>query len=341
MNKCKPVDAPSFAYRGGKARLRTFIVRFLPLHGKIYVEPFAGRGNVFFLIKQIGNFEKWHLNDLQTMYFFEAIKRYDGQPLPEITKEIAKSAKLSGLSDPHIWLEPLIYWAGGIAMKSSATGSRGHDLIQYSKTLLQAKRDLQQVEMTSNDALKVIEQYFQNPEAVLYIDPPYLNSNVGSYHEDQLDRDKLISLLKLAKCKWVLSEYRCNDLISAFGEPDGVLKNVFVAPTPSGNTKRVSECVWRNFTAPVNIIDFEKSIMPFKASLDIVNLHHPISFEEFSKLSPAHWAIGTKKAQYNRCCSLPYAFYDGETVSLLEEATGSEGRLLKVTNEDGKFRFFK
>lgn len=49
----KLVDAPYFVYRGGKARLRRFIIRWIPTYGSTYLEPFAGRGNVFFIMKMI------------------------------------------------------------------------------------------------------------------------------------------------------------------------------------------------------------------------------------------------------------------------------------------------
>ena len=40
---------PGFAYPGGKVRLRKWLVSMMPREGRRYIEPFAGRGNVFWL----------------------------------------------------------------------------------------------------------------------------------------------------------------------------------------------------------------------------------------------------------------------------------------------------
>lgn len=59
------IDAPFFPYPGGKARQRRTIARFLPENASVYAEPFAGRGNVFFIAKGLVEAWHWRLNDLR------------------------------------------------------------------------------------------------------------------------------------------------------------------------------------------------------------------------------------------------------------------------------------
>jgi site-specific DNA-adenine methylase len=62
-------------YPGGKARMASTLVSFMPQSGQTYVEPFAGRGNVFWAAAASGlKFDHWHLNDIRTANFFNAIR---------------------------------------------------------------------------------------------------------------------------------------------------------------------------------------------------------------------------------------------------------------------------
>src|ERR1039458_9451565 len=76
---------PTFPYPGGKARLAKEIVSYFPRSGRWYVEPFAGRGNVYWKASQL-DFKKWHLNDIRTASFFEALRDLGPCAVPERTE---------------------------------------------------------------------------------------------------------------------------------------------------------------------------------------------------------------------------------------------------------------
>jgi D12 class N6 adenine-specific DNA methyltransferase len=61
---------PKFRYQGSKGRLARRIARMLPPSGRRYVEPFAGRGNVYFAVAQLLDYEFFWLNDTSTWQFF-------------------------------------------------------------------------------------------------------------------------------------------------------------------------------------------------------------------------------------------------------------------------------
>ena len=55
---------PSFSYPGGKTRMAPYLIDLMPKSGKCYVEPFAGRGNVFFRAAEILDYDSYWLNDI-------------------------------------------------------------------------------------------------------------------------------------------------------------------------------------------------------------------------------------------------------------------------------------
>jgi site-specific DNA-adenine methylase len=68
---------PKIPYPGGKARLAKQIISFLPKQGGTYLEPFAGRGNLFWSAVEMGlQYERWWLNDIATAPFFDAIRTH-------------------------------------------------------------------------------------------------------------------------------------------------------------------------------------------------------------------------------------------------------------------------
>lgn len=312
------VDCPYFAYRGGKATLRRYIVRFIPLSGSVYVEPFVGRANVFFVVKSFADFHKWVLNDLQTIPFLSAILKYDGQSLPTLSKE--EVMEMPDHSPLLLLMEPILFWAGGIKGKSGATGSRGHKLDDYKNRLLRAKQLLAESEMRIQDANEVIEEFHDDPQAFLYLDPPYLNCTVGSYSDSMLNRHKMIDLLKTCKCRWLMSEYYCTDLVQAFGDPFTRIKGVPVNPNPKskGPIRREEECLWANYNAVPSLLDFEDFFdKPMKLSIQVLKELGKMTFSQWESSCPKHWASKTIEAQFNRLCYLPFAYWDGETLYCL------------------------
>jgi len=78
--KLKPPPIPRFAYQGGKGKLAKDIIRLLPMSGKRFIEPFAGRGNVYFHVAQRLDYKEFWLNDHYMYRFLEALQHsmHDG-----------------------------------------------------------------------------------------------------------------------------------------------------------------------------------------------------------------------------------------------------------------------
>ena len=310
------VDAPSFNYRGGKGRLRKFIIRWCKLSGSTYVEPFAGRANLFFLMRYIGQFNQWHLNDTQTIPFIRAVSDYDGRTLPTWSKEKAKKA--IELGDPDtLLLEPLIMWAGGRIGSASVTGSRGHNLKAYRSNLLLAKRCLEDVKLSSRDALEVVEQYVNDPKAFIYLDPPYFKAALSTYSTSSVDFKGLWKMLRRAKCSWLYSEMNRTFITKQLGEPLTAYYGVSINANPKAEVRLVVEYLWANYsTIPTKMNFHHTGRNPMKISHQLLREWAPVSFSGWLRLVPRHWCQATIKAQYDKLGDYPDYYFDGRVLSV-------------------------
>lgn len=314
----KLVDSPYFPYRGGKARLRRFIVRWLPLSGTTYIEPFGGRGNILFLMKMASNYKRWIINDNMTYPFFEAIKNYNELPFPVIPKEDVDSYMVRDPSN-YLILEPLLRWAGGTSF-SGRTGSRNHDLLAYKQRVTLAKKILHDVEIYNKDAIDLLEHYPLDDHSFVYLDPPYLAGNVNIYKANSFDRQKMIDILLNAKYKWALSEYECDDLNQAFGEPTIKYHNVYVSPNKS-KVKRMTEVLYTNYdtTSGPNRLNFGDSERPLDISIKLMSSFDKLTSQQFMDICPDKWSNHTKNAQFMRLCCLPSMYFDGHYLYNLDK----------------------
>jgi site-specific DNA-adenine methylase len=315
-------EAPTFPYRGGKAILRRYIIRWFPLEGSVYCEPFVGRANVFFAAKIFGKFRSWHLNDFSTIPFLEAIKKYSGEEIPKLYK--ADYLKLQE-TDPNMFLllHPIYTWCGDGRSVTGYDNITKPDLIRYRKRLVDAKILLAETVMTKENAIVIIQKYGKDKNAFLYLDPPYKNANVGSYIPEDIDRTKMFSLLKKAKCRWVLSEYWQEDIVAEFGLPFTQIKNVSFNPTQSSpqSKRRVTECLWKNFgpSLPSKIITGSKfKILPKTMKLFVDN-GGDLSLEEWNNISPKHWKYTNVKMEFYMLTIQPQCYYNGDRVKLISK----------------------
>jgi D12 class N6 adenine-specific DNA methyltransferase len=110
---------PSFAYPGGKARLRKHILTLLPPEGQRYVEPFAGGGNVFFAVATKLKYRNFWLNDLQTCPFFIGLLMSWRYAIPDwrdpqwSKRMYARVKDRTRLLQPAPLLEPYLTFSGG------------------------------------------------------------------------------------------------------------------------------------------------------------------------------------------------------------------------------------
>lgn len=251
-------QSPTIAYPGGKARLAQEIVALLPKHGHTYIEPFVGRGNLFWSAASAGlKYERWWLNDLMTMPFFHAIKEIGHVvEVPEHNKaEYERQREASKRGDPvAVLLEPLLTFGGGGYSCSGFRGDHrgGVSSVRYQKTLRECHRIMSRAKPRLS-ALDWREMKLNDlgPEDTVLLDPPYPTTDVRSYSEVSVDHDQLVDTLLHAKFRWLLCGY-VHPALHRLGNPFWSKEVRFLYFTDRevrkfGEERRI-ECLWRNFS---------------------------------------------------------------------------------------------
>lgn len=326
----KPCDAPGFRYRGGKWGLRRQIVRHCAMAGKAFAEPYAGRGNVTLLMRTLASFQEWHLNDLQTVDFLTAIKEYSGREIPMITHyDIGGPRGYSTRGwnkhpdqEAILLLEPVLFWSGGRRGQSTPSNN-SYIPERYRDGLLKARAILEGVNIHKTRACDFIEEYGKDEDNFLYVDPPYLKVNVGVYRDHKEERRRMIEVLTNAKCRWLLSEYRCQDLDRAFGPPKSVI--ISIADTGSTHQKKreTVECLYANYNAKPVFVDFGDTpiVLPTSKTI-LIKAGGLISYDQwYTACTIEHpmWDDKKREEQFKALCKQPWCYYNGRELQLLEE----------------------
>jgi site-specific DNA-adenine methylase len=234
-----------FPFPGGKAKIRDELFPFFPEDGDVYIEPFVGRGNIFFEWYKRSCFKGFWINDLYNWRFFTSLKQADLALLPDevhdynfenwVTKWI--------IGDPIAYvLEPKITFRGKGYLSGFQVG-RYHKT-RYTRLLSAAQcivRD-SRVQITGTDYTHLPWDSYDE-EDFCYLDPPYEDSKgvgLGS-----IDHSELITILKKTKCRWALSGYQSELYLRELGDP--VLElNRHIEMTDEPGSMAL-ECLWTNY----------------------------------------------------------------------------------------------
>ena len=200
------------------------------------------------------HYARWWINDLRTAAFFRAIKSHGHTiEVPEGSQaEYYRQWETAGTPE-SLLLEPFLSFAGGGYGTAGPRGFRlrgGATRQSYQRTLRRCHRILQRTDAWTTD-LDWRELGIDKlcADDFVFIDPPYLASDVRCYSADDLDHKQLVRSLKTAKYRWMLTEYMHPLYVKAFGEPQWSRK-VQVCGTllnkPTDKPSRV-ECLWKNF----------------------------------------------------------------------------------------------
>jgi site-specific DNA-adenine methylase len=219
------------------------LVSMMPRSGRRYVEPFGGRGNVFWIAATELDFQEWHINDIRTAPWFAAI-RAQGNDLivPSNTRmeylerwaAYKQGCPYATMLEPFLTYSGAGFGAGGYrSNEKGGSGSSGfRQSIRMAHHIMQAVNPL----VTDRDYKHVLDGL--GADDFVYLDPPYLDSRVTAYGPEDLDHTEMVSLLLTAKCRWMLSEYDQPIYRKAFGAP--ILKQ----PATTRHGKSRQECVW-------------------------------------------------------------------------------------------------
>lgn len=259
---------PPISYFGGKTRLGPKIAALLPAH-RHYVEPYCGSLAVL-LAKVPSPHETVNDLDYALVTFWRVLREHPEQLAracaltPHARAEHRAAYDLSEApSDLEVARRVWIQLTQGRAGTRRQTGWRHYVkpagstsmpkyLDGYVSRMADVAARLHQVSLECRPALELIEKYGAESDALLYVDPPYLDgsrcqSRDGYLHEMRTEPDHrdLAEALRAARAAVVLSGY-ANDLYDLEMYPDWH-RTTFVSGTGQGKGwgNRV-EVLWSN-----------------------------------------------------------------------------------------------
>ena len=251
---------PGFSYPGGKVRLRKWLVSMMPKTGGTYVEPFAGRGNVFWYAACALKFDSWWLNDPIMLPFFNAIKDIDLAEIPialtpNEANRMALESRSNNPSNLSLVMSPRIMFSGGCrsgnrtVIRTSKTSIHKFRSRLYKNTLQMAKRILRWVNPSITEILwdqLCIDDL--SKDDFCYLDPPYYQNNAG-YELDTIDHPSFLKRVKQLSCRWLLSGYDSTLYRDQLGTPLRTREVSLFQSRLYGKATRTTriECVWRNY----------------------------------------------------------------------------------------------
>ncbi len=255
-------EIPSFSYPGGKAKLREWMVRRMPLSGRRYVEPFVGRGNVFWMAACVLGFEEWHLNDTWTCRWFEAIQKIDIDSIPdELTRVMAVMSSKRSVShrmedDLSVAMEPVTTFRGGAlgggGRGGICTGWRSaRSLKGFKRRLLLARRILRSAQPRITAlSWEDCELDLLSASDFVYLDPPYENTADGTFFHNTVIHADLLKYLTDAPHLWMLSGCESDLYRQHLGAPEASkIQRMTMEHSPQkGRSKMRTECIWTNYT---------------------------------------------------------------------------------------------
>jgi len=133
----------------------------------------------------------------------------------------------------------------------SGAVSRWHGRLQH---LYKTAERLSEVSIRNQDALAIVEEYGDNPEALIYCDPPYPHETRGDtnsyeYELDTAQHRELAAALKSCEAKVALSSYQ-SELYAELYEEAGWERFDSEEQTMHATKDSRIESVWMNYDPP-------------------------------------------------------------------------------------------
>lgn len=222
MSKIKLINKPPLSYMGSKVQELDKIINNLPLNFNKFIDVFGGGGSVSLAMLQEYPTKQIFYNDVdkEMAELFEILKSKDKtKKLINDINDIRSTIKNNRreIFDSYVYpdLPKRFYLA--------KTGFRGNhmnhlpnlrdgklDSVNFDLSYLTKYNNkmLQRLKITNNDCFEVIEQYRNDEDAILYMDPPYISTSQNQYKNKfsvaQIERIAQIFKDKTVKCKLML-----------------------------------------------------------------------------------------------------------------------------------------
>jgi len=202
---------------GSKHRIAPWIVSFFPKHST-YIEPFCGTCSVLFAkapspIEIINDQNKRLVNvyKMVTKNLDELERQVRCIPYAEANfYDVPKDA----IEDASLFMATTMQRytgrdSGHFAISKNLKGEpwklRAFVWSEWYRRLKPASERLKGVQIICRDAVDVINRFADNPDSLLYVDPPYFGFE--SYYGEKVDYEAMVEALHRFKGKVIISEY--------------------------------------------------------------------------------------------------------------------------------------
>lgn len=217
---------PTFKMHGSKARVAAWVVGHFPKFRRL-LEPFAGRGNIFFRACTDCEFQEVLLNDLNSHPFLEALRDYSGDwsfvDDGQIDKEVwqrwvdAPSSQERTLAESYVARFGSSYATG--PAKAGGDSQNGHSKrntilrMKEAQKLLREKR----AQISCQDWEEFLLGIPLQADDLVYLDPPYDVPQV--VHYKNIDQDRFLEIARSLPCSVFVSGYTSPRYESALSGP--------------------------------------------------------------------------------------------------------------------------
>lgn len=231
---------PSIRFMGGKTRLRKWLWGHFPKTGGTYGEACAGRGNVYYYVKEMqAGFKQFWLNDINS--YLADLKDVNTNDIPtELSREDFQKCKTTYDRVARV-IEPECTFAG----KGYRYGYFVRNFSGIRPRLTQAQSLLKDAQITTLSWDQIDWDEFGEDD-FWYFDPPYYNTDAPY---PQIDHPALIQMLNGAKFKWAVSGYPntlYNDSLK-FKNEYSIVKNADLKGANARKKMDLVETLWTNY----------------------------------------------------------------------------------------------
>ena len=282
-------------WAGGKSRLAPQLREALNVEHKIMVEPFLGAGGLLLnrstwdadqVVNDLDNgiYSIWKtIGSSRYMEFVEKVSKF---PISPEKFDSFKEKKKSGfrgcnLMERAVYTYYLVVYSFNGRMQSMSfrnkpgewKGLKEKRMLRLFKNIHIAHSHVSQARILNTDARVVIAAYKDNPDALIYIDSPYVYELMGKkknlYGEEFTTEDQIqmLEMLKNARAKICISGYRGGSLLYdrylnkdtgwhtyMIGE---VTRSAGMYSATKGDShNKVREFIWTNYDVPQSASNF-------------------------------------------------------------------------------------
>lgn len=206
---------------GGKTTLAKWIVGHFPPH-RIYLEPFCGSCSVLFA-KERSFVEIVNDLDYRIINMFEQVRSHPQElaallwATPYSKSNWREVWEPDALEDARLLIAQgqQFYCGNGNtstwAIDKSPKNHKPKNQVwaDWFLRILPAAARLRDVQVLNEDAIKAIERVYQEPQALIYVDPPYVSHE--NEYRFKVEYARLVEVLRASTARVIVSEYPLAD----------------------------------------------------------------------------------------------------------------------------------